>query len=574
MNRLQLGRILHSCLIVVIGLCQYTAAADKPIATIAVVSNPYITTKLADQILDERGTPRGFLAQTGPDSMRKTVALLNQLKPDAVVILGSQTWSGTEEDFAAAGEFVRAIEAPTFMTPGHFDRPNGSLEQYLRHFSQHDASRTLKNINGVHLVFADDLHRAPDTATALIEQQLSRTGETKAIILLGGKAGNEFSRSRLTTTHAAFWSLIETHKIALRIEPTRYNHQVGFERSLPIWTVGSTAWSARGAVSVVRVFSDSIEIAEVTDPTQPVFSLRVPNPVTAARLPEVADDPYGCPTYSADLAAKPEFTFALVSDPQFDRVKNRATLISRATAAIDELNRLKPAMVYIAGDLVNNNLPEEWDLFNQTFARLIPPWYAAPGNHDVLFNYDFVEASHSSAPEKYPDYDAIVKRAVDAVAKQENLTGPTALFQKFTGNPPQQTIEYGECAFICVSFLTQRAEPKQLAFLRQQLARTQQKQHVFVVAHYPALPFFGNNIQPTLGGNEVLALLAEHRVTGFLFGHRHRNGFRFYERTAHVLTDNMGTIHLLHVFSDRVVIGRKRVGAPLYERMTIYSPRK
>jgi hypothetical protein len=40
------------------------------------------------------------------------------------------------------------------------------------------------------------------------------------------------------------------------------------------------------------------------------------------------------------------------------------------------------------------------------------------------------------------------------------------------------------------------------------------------------------------------------------------------------LTDNMGTIHLLHVFSDRVVIGRKRVGAPLYERMTIYSPRK
>ena len=155
--------------------------------------------------------------------------------------------------------------------------------------------------------------------------------------------------------------------------------------------------------------------------------------MNAARLPAVVDDPYGCPTYSADLAAEPDFTFALVADPQFDRMKNRQTLISRATAAIDELNRLKPAMVFVAGDLVNNNLPEEWDLFRQAFARLISPWYAAPGNHDVLFNYDFVEASYSSAPAKNPENDAIVKRAV-AAANNENLTGPTALFQKYTGS--------------------------------------------------------------------------------------------------------------------------------------------
>ncbi|MGZ0169193.1 MAG: hypothetical protein ACKVHE_06535 [Planctomycetales bacterium] len=70
-----------------------------------------------------------------------------------------------------------------------------------------------------------------------------------------------------------------------------------------------------------------------------------------------------------------------------------------------------------------------------------------------------------------------------------------------------------------------------------------------------------------------MSLLHEHRVTGYLFGHRHRNGFRMHERTTHVLSDNCGSIHLLHVFPDRVVVGRKRVGTPLYEKLTIPSPR-
>jgi hypothetical protein len=68
-------------------------------------------------------------------------------------------------------------------------------------------------------------------------------------------------------------------------------------------------------------------------------------------------------------------------------------------------------------------------------------------------------------------------------------------------------------------------------------------------------------------------LLHQHRVTGFLFGHRHRNGFEMHERTAHVLSDNMGSIHLFHIFSDHIVIGRKRVNAPLYETLTIPSSR-
>jgi hypothetical protein len=71
----------------------------------------------------------------------------------------------------------------------------------------------------------------------------------------------------------------------------------------------------------------------------------------------------------------------------------------------------------------------------------------------------------------------------------------------------------------------------------------------------------------------VLDLLREHQVAGFLFGHRHRNGFAMFENTAHVLTDNMNSIHLLHVFDDHIVIGRKRIGAALYPTLTISEPR-
>ena len=69
--------------------CVNPCCADEPIATIAVVSNPYITTLPAEEIKDENGRNRGFLAQTAPASMQKTVDLVNRLKPDALVVLGS-----------------------------------------------------------------------------------------------------------------------------------------------------------------------------------------------------------------------------------------------------------------------------------------------------------------------------------------------------------------------------------------------------------------------------------------------------------------------------------------------------
>lgn len=547
------------------------AAADELLARIAVISNPYLTTLPADQIKDENGALRDFLAKTAPESMAKTVSLVNAVKPDVLVIMGSLSWSGSSDDLQEFAKYLKQIEVPTVVVPGHRDRLSGSTETYRRLFSESDVSNRLHSVNGVSLAFAADLHTEPDVAAARLESQLSASGPAKAVLLFAAR-DRSIPRSKLTAQHESFWKVVEQHDVAVRFEPTRYGHQLGYENTLPLWTVGSTAWSARGAITLANVYTDRIELAEISAPEQATFALTVPNPRTQPRLNAAADDPFGCPSYSEDLKLKPDFTFALVSDPQFDREKSRDFLIQKAEAAIRDLNTLNPALVLVAGDLVNNNLPEEWELFNRIFSELKPPRHVVPGNHDVLFNYDFVEASYSSAPKNRPDYAEIVRKAL-ATAANDGFTGPAALYEKYTGAKPRQLIEHGGCAFITVPFLTTRADPEQLTFLREQLQKTGKHKHVFVVAHYPSLPAFGNNLQPQLGGNEVLSLLQEHRVTGYLFGHRHRNGFRMHERTAHVLTDNMFSIHLLHVFPDRIVVARKRVGAPLYEKLTIPSPR-
>lgn len=546
--------------------------ADEPVATIAVISNPYLTALPADQILDERGTARGFLAQTGPDGMEKTVALVNQLKPDALVVLGSLTWSGSEADVAVAAKYLDRITVPWMTTAGHLDRRSGSLDGYRNAFEKFDVGGQVRDVNGVQLVFGGDVLSDPDSETERIRERLSAVRSAKAVLLFTGRTESEFTPRKLNSTHESFWNFVEQQRIAARFDPIRYGHRILYEESLPVWAVGSTAWSERGSVTLVRVFEKSVEIAQVRDPEQPVFSVSVPNPVTSPRLPKAAADPFSCPSYSQDLAAKPDFTFALISDPQFDRERSRDLLIQKAEAGIRELNVLKPEPVLVAGDLVNNNLPEEWALFRKTFDKLKPKIEVVAGNHDVLFNYDFVEESYSSAPQQKPEYAALVRDAL-ATAKQEGFSGSTALFEKFTGTKPNRIAEYGSVAFITVSFLTMRADESQIAFLKKALEQTKEKRHVFVVAHYPSLPAFGNNVQPQLGGDEVLSLLKQYRVTGYLFGHRHANGFRMHDGTAHVLSDNMSSIHLFHVFPDRIVVGRKAIGSPLYPKLTIPATR-
>lgn len=544
-------------------------ADEEPLATFAVASNPYITTLPPEEIKDENGRVRDFLAKTAPPAMETMVGIVNELKPDALIVLGSMTWSGLPEDFAKFKAYLDQVASPTLLVPASRDVLAENHAEWLNSLGDLNATNQVRAISGVRLAFVDDLHTDPDAAVARLKSQLAAAGPGSATLLLS--AHPPVGRS-LRTDHAEFWKLVEEEKIAAEFEASRYGYAVDLEKTLPTSRVGSIGWSTRGAITRIRVFKDEVEISQFSGPDKPTFSLRVPNPANAPRLALAADDPHQCLSYTAELAKKPDFTVALISDPQFDRERSRQYLIDLAEAGVADLNRLNPDAVIITGDLVNNNIPEEWELFNATFSKLKPKRIDVPGNHDVLFNYDFVEASYSNAPTQKPEYDKLVQTAL-AEAKKEGFEGPTALFEQFTGSPPRQLVEIGDAAFITVPFLTTRADAEQVAYLRQQLQACADKRHVFVAAHYPALPIFGNNLLPNRGGAEVLDMLKEYNVAGFLFGHRHRNGFAMHENTAHVLTDNMKSIHLLHVHNDHIVIGRKRIGVPIYETVSIKTPR-
>lgn len=545
--------------------------AEEPLATIAVISNPYITTLPPQEIKDERGSVRDFLSKTAPAAFNNAIGLINRLQPDATVIQGSITWSGSTSDFAAAYKYIEKLRGTVYTMPGHRDRLTGTLDNYEAMFSEYDADQNIRSINNVLLIFASDLHESPDAAASRMRSQISKVASPKAVLAFSDRAG-EFRRSVLAPSHVSFFNLVDEFNIGIRFDPIRYGYRIHCENTLPVRSIGSLAWSERNSIAVVRVYNDRIEVAQISDLEQPAYTLTVPNPVTQPRLPIIEDDPYLCPSYTEDLAEKPNRTIALVSDPQFDRKVNRELLIQRAKAGISELNRFAPDVVCVAGDLVNNNLPEEWQLFRQHFDQVQAPLELVAGNHDVLFNYDFIESLYADAAKKSPDYARQVRDAVHLAAK-EGFKGPTSLFEKYTGQKPNRIADYGDIALIMVSFMTQRADATQLQFLRDALEKTKDRNHVFVVAHYPAVSTYGYNLQPKLGGDEVLSMLHQYRVTGYLFGHRHFNGFRMYDRTAHVLSDNMQSIHLLHIFPDHITIGRKRIGAPLYERLTIPSTR-
>ena len=211
--------------------------------------------------------------------------------------------------------------------------------------------------------------------------------------------------------------------------------------------------------------------------------------------------------------------------------------------AIEHANRLKPALVVVCGDLIQEPGNEEQArAYLEVAGRLDPsiPLYNVAGNHDV---------GNRPTPESL------------------------AWYEKRFGKP-WYSFTHGGCLFIVLEsdVLNQPQDApemaeQQMAWLRQTLADAgkQELAHIFVCKHYPlCLQKVDEKDQyfnvPQARRKELLNLFHKHRVTAVFSGHYHRNAYVKDGDLELITTSSSGKplgkdptgFRIVKVFGDRI----------------------
>ena len=574
--------LLMIALIVFMGT--HLRSAEKPICRVAAISSPYITTLSAKELGE-----RSWMAQIAPAGLERSIALANALKPDAMIVLGSLTWTGSDDDFLRVKKLLSRIEAPLYVVPGAKDLVDGKDDIFLKHFAKENVAGRSVSVKGVHLQFAPLYERtgkAFEIALNQLRTGLAKTQDAKAVLLFSEL---DFPAPKdpksMSAIQKQFWNLIHDHKVAVRFTGG-HSHSVGLVDSLPYWSIPSSGWSysPKWPIALISVYTKRIELDLVHDGFQPPQQLVVPNPVAADRMVKADADPYGIPTYSEDLKRKPKLTFVQLSDSQFDdgtvpRYAARyASDEQMNELAAAQVNRLNPSLVFMTGDLTNKNTQAEWETFNRIYSKLNMPFYPVPGNHDTLddrakLNRDALGDLLESSVKNWQLADKL---------SGKKTANRTALFTHFTGKKPYYAVEKNGCVFLCLNTGVASVDPEQLKWLRAELERTKDAKHVFVLGHYPVLTAFGGNVRNS-ESRIILGLLKKYKVAAYLSGHRHRYNYRMHEGVMHILCDDLCwgeylSYQVYHVHDDRIIacwkpIFRADGNRPLYERVEFPEPR-
>lgn len=556
--------------------------SEGPLCRIAVMSNAYITALPAEDIREPSasglGKSRSWLKSRSAAMRTAAVAAIRELKPDAFVLLGSVTWTGSDADGAEAKRFLEQLKIPVHVTPGVRDlvEGEGHLQQQ---FSKYGGKpRYSVDLRGVRLLIATSpgmpiSDKTDGELVAWMAEELGQNRDAHPTILFGGprRIGSGPTESDGEAARL-FWNLVDQHRVAVQVIPG-HDHLLSGD-ILPRWTAPSMAWQEHWSLGLIEVYSDRFDVRLIASLDQPRQTLTVPNPMGSQRLVSAEHDPHGNPLYTQDLSEGPLLSFVHATDPQIDD-GTAAKAAARyphdeamSKAAVAQVNRLKPEFVVITGDLVNKNTPLEWRTFNAIYSRLDAPLYLTPGNHDAI----------------QPEHDS----QSPSLTSNTEADGPLALYSKSTERYASRgrrfySFKNSGCAFLAIDTHTQSIDSEQMDWIRDELARTQDAAHVFVMGHHPLPGTFGHEVDREQGGDELLSLFKKHRVTAYLVGHRHRaSRYLVVDGTAHVHCEDLawgerGAYHVYHVFPDRIVCCWKpvylRKKQPLYERIEFPSPR-
>jgi predicted MPP superfamily phosphohydrolase len=423
--------------------------AKEPICRIAAVSSPYITTLSAEELGERR-----WIEQIAPAGLETSIAMVNAVEPDAMIVLGSLTWSGSEADLLRAKSFLDRIEVPFYVLPGERDVTDGE-DVFNRVFGGQTVDGKSINVKGVHIQFTslNDSHTGEGHRKILEQMKsgLSAARDARAVLLFGGAdirpPGNPNATASIQTE---YWSLINDYNVAARFT-AGHSHTVRYDDRLPIWSIPSSGWSytPKWPIALISVYEKKIELDLVHEGGQPLQRLVVPNPANAARMVAASNDPFGIPTYSEDLKLKPNLTFVQLSDSQFDdgsvsRYKSRFAMDEKMNElAVVQVNRLKPALAFMTGDLTNKNTKAECETFNRIHSKLNAPFYPVPGNHDTL--YDRAKLNREAFGDLFGSGMKNWQLA-DQLAGGK-ATDRTTLYRHFTKKDPYYTVEKGDCAY-------------------------------------------------------------------------------------------------------------------------------
>ncbi len=187
------------------------------------------------------------------------------------------------------------------------------------------------------------------------------------------------------------------------------------------------------------------------------------------------------------------FDFVVTGDTQSNRQLVFQTDLFKQM--IREWNSLKPAFVVEVGDLVlggsADNVPPQWDLFQQTIAECQVPYFPVPGNHDIS----------------------------DALSEQ--------LWQERMG-PTRYAFSYGNSRFIVLDSeevdAPDRLSGAQVAWLKQELENSTAS-NIFLFLHQPYFTSYRDPRQMEENWEQRWKYLADlmrgHPVRAVFAGHLH-----------------------------------------------------
>lgn len=228
-------------------------------------------------------------------------------------------------------------------------------------------------------------------------------------------------------------------------------------------------------------------------------------------------------------ACSREFTIVQITDPQFGMFSENKGISEESLLyekAINKINKLNPAFVFITGDLVHDRTNQsQWNEFKRITSLIDAKFYVTPGNHDI---------------------------------GQEPTEKDISAFREMFGYD-RFSFTYRNCRFIgfnsnLIKAGASELEMEQREWLRKELESATGAKQVFLFCHHP---FFINtpdepeeyfNIKPEVR-KEYLSMFEESGVDAIFAGHLHRNA-----------SSQAGNIQMITTSSAGKQLGRDKPG--------------